>query len=232
MRKRTSCASAVPSEREREQRRGRLQARHGVRQLEEGEGQEDQAPDEHRAGGEHRPGGAGDSAAGRTRPDAAYESDEATTASAPAIAHQPPCGLIPVTTATPTIPIASPAARVPFSRSCGRKRSTMQRVEDRHGGLDDRGEAGVDVLLAPGDQPERQRCVERAEDEAVAPGAAQLARPRGCGRAARRRSRRGRLAATSVRNAIIGAGAISSTATLMKRYDAPQTAARRSSIGQ
>jgi hypothetical protein len=39
-------------------------------------------------------------------------------------------------------------------------------------------------------------------------------------------------AATSVRKAIIGAGSISSTATLMKRYDAPQTAASVSSIGQ
>ena len=39
-------------------------------------------------------------------------------------------------------------------------------------------------------------------------------------------------AASSVRKAIIGAGSISSTATLMKRYDAPQTAASVSSIGQ
>jgi hypothetical protein len=39
-------------------------------------------------------------------------------------------------------------------------------------------------------------------------------------------------AAISVRAAIIGAGAMSSTATLMKRYEAPQTDARSSSIGQ
>jgi hypothetical protein len=38
-------------------------------------------------------------------------------------------------------------------------------------------------------------------------------------------------AASSVRTAIIGAGAISSTATLMKRYEAPQIAARTNSIG-
>ena len=39
-------------------------------------------------------------------------------------------------------------------------------------------------------------------------------------------------AASSVRKAIIGAGSISSTATLMKRYDAPHTAASVRSIGQ
>ena len=39
----------------------------------------------------------------------------------------------------------------------------------------DRGHAGVDVLLAPGDQRERDRGVERAEHEPRAPGAAQLA---------------------------------------------------------
>jgi len=38
--------------------------------------------------------------------------------------------------------------------------------------------------------------------------------------------------ATSVRVAIIGAGSMSSTATLMKRYEAPQIAANRNSIGQ
>jgi hypothetical protein len=38
--------------------------------------------------------------------------------------------------------------------------------------------------------------------------------------------------ATSARNAIIGAGSMSSTASLMKRYDAPQIAASVMSSGQ
>ena len=50
-----------------------------------------------------------------------------------------------------------------------------QRVEDRDGGLDDCGQPGVDVLLAPRDQPEGKRRVENAQDEAVAPGGAKLA---------------------------------------------------------
>jgi hypothetical protein len=47
-----------------------------------------------------------------------------------------------------------------------------ERVEDRDGRLHDRREPGVDVLLAPGDQPERQRRIEDAEHEAVAPSRA------------------------------------------------------------
>ena len=50
----------------------------------------------------------------------------------------------------------------------------QERVEDRHRRLDDRGEARVDVLLAPGDQPERQGRVEDAEHEAVPPRIAEL----------------------------------------------------------
>ena len=54
-----------------------------------------------------------------------------------------------------------------------------QGVEDRHRGLHDSGETGVDVLLAPRDQPERQGGIENAEDaEAVPPRAAQLAEGR------------------------------------------------------
>ena len=45
-----------------------------------------------------------------------------------------------------------------------------QRVEDRHRRLHDGSEAGVDVLLPPGDQPERDGRVERAEDQEVTPG--------------------------------------------------------------
>ena len=38
-------------------------------------------------------------------------------------------GWIPVTTATPTIPIPSPSARVPFSRSCGRNFSAISALK-------------------------------------------------------------------------------------------------------
>ena len=50
-------------------------------------------------------------------------------ASAPATASPPPSGWIPATTATPRRPIASPNARVLFSRSCGRKRSTSSALK-------------------------------------------------------------------------------------------------------
>ena len=92
---------------------------------------------------------------------------------------QPPLGWIPVTTATPTIPIASPSARVPLSRSCGSTLSTISALK-----------IGTDAWTTAA-RPESMCCspqaisqngkrrVERAEHEAVAPR----------GRAARRASR-------------------------------------------
>ena len=38
-------------------------------------------------------------------------------------------------------------------------------IEDRDGGLKDRGEAGIDAGLAPGEEPERQRDVDERHDE-------------------------------------------------------------------
>ena len=60
-----------------------------------------------------------------------------------------------------------PTSRDPLARSLGRIRMREQRDEDRHGRVRDRGDAGVDVLLAPGDEPERQRPVDDAEHDGV-----------------------------------------------------------------
>src|SRR2546428_9166836 len=59
-------------------------------------------------------------------PPVAYATEEATTASVPATAHQPPSRCTPVTSATPPIPIASPAIRDVPSGSCGGKRRTKR----------------------------------------------------------------------------------------------------------
>ena len=48
-----------------------------------------------------------------------YRTIEERLASLSGVESEPPLGWMPVTTATPTIPISSPSARVPFSRSCG-----------------------------------------------------------------------------------------------------------------
>ena len=143
----------------------------------------------------------------------------------------PPSGWIPVTTATPAMPIASPSARVLVSRSCGRKRSTSSALK-----------IGTDACTTAA-SPESMCCSPQAISQN---GTAALRRPstRQWRRAARSSSSAcarpkrqttypsSTAAARSVRNAIIGAGSISSTATLMKRYEAPQMPARRMIIGQ
>ena len=48
-----------------------------------------------------------------------------------------------------------------------------QQREDRDGGLRDAGRSRVDVLLAPGDEPERERGIEQTEHERLAPGFAE-----------------------------------------------------------
>ena len=49
-----------------------------------------------------------------------YDSDDSTTASVPATAHQPPEVSTPDSTATPTSPSATPTQRIRATRSCGR----------------------------------------------------------------------------------------------------------------
>ena len=55
-------------------------------------------------------------------------------------------------------PAVHALARLPANR--------QQHDEDRHRGIGDRGHSGVDVLLAPGDQRERNRAVDDPEREA------------------------------------------------------------------
>ena len=107
-------------------------------------------------------------------------------------------GWIPVTTATPTIPIPRPERARAAQPLVREELQCDQRVEDRHRRLHDGGEAGVDVLLAPGDQPERDGRVEGAEDQEVAPGGAYLGRACAPSRSARRRSVISTAAARSV----------------------------------
>ena len=49
------------------------------------------------------------------------------------------------------------------------ERERKEDIEDRHCSLDDRGEAGVDPCLPPGEQPERRRRVQERDDEQPAP---------------------------------------------------------------
>ena len=101
--------------------------------------------------------------------------------------------------------------------------------EDRDGCLGDARHRGVDVLLAPGDEPERQCGVEHAEHERRPPRGSE---PRRVGAASRpheegeqQDARHGHLAD------IITLGSRSSTATLMKKYELPQSPASSSSQG-
>ena len=107
-------------------------------------------------------------------PPAAYESDERTTASVPATAHQPPSR---VDAGEERDAERSRSRRPticgPRSGSCGRNRSAEEEREDRHRRLGDPGDARVDVRLAPRDERHRHRGVDRR-------------RGRGTGRHARR----------------------------------------------
>ena len=118
--------------------------------------------------------------------------------------------------------------------SAGRERLVREKAkaeedhEERHGRLGDRGDAGVDVLLAPGDEPERDR---RSRST---PSTAHWRHERRSSATARRFAHRrdeirraATTAAIAARAHMSGAGSRPpSTATLMKRYDAPQRAAR------
>ena len=94
--------------------------------------------------------------------------------------------------------------------------------EDRHGRVGDRRDAGVDVLLAPRDQDERERRVQ--EPDARTPSSPCRAPRPTASRTPERADEHGRRAprvARTRRKNIIAVGSTSSTATLMKRYDAP-----------
>ena len=80
------------------------------------------------------------------------------------------------------MPSATPSQRAARDPLVGQEVEAEQEGEERHGRLRDPGDARVDVLLAPADQPERDRGVDRAEHDGGAPGRAQVG-----GRAARAR---------------------------------------------
>ena len=81
------------------------------------------------------------------------------------------------------------------------------------------------MLLAPGDERERDRAVDDADREAGQTRRAKLARAPRASRIVATRKSASRMPATPRRISIIAAGGKSRTATLMKRYDAPQIAA-------
>ena len=96
-----------------------------------------------------------------------------------------------------------------------------QRGQDRRGGDKDPGERGGDLLLAPADQEERRRPPGRRR-------AGRSARTAGAGRRSAPRwsaSGASTSAASSVRRKTTIAGEKSSSPILMKRYDAPHSAA-------
>ena len=94
-------------------------------------------------------------------PPPAYESEDRTTASVPAIAHRSPAGWKPVMTATPTSPSASAGDPDGAERLVREVAQAEEDDEDRHRRLRDPRDARVDVGLSPGDERHRQRCVDR-----------------------------------------------------------------------
>ena len=163
-----------PEDAERHDRADRLPARHLLRPLDEGEGQQDQRSGRTRDARDHerrsgavvvldevvrariRERGDDDRQRARGRVPAALrlQPREHANAGEP---DEDPCE-----------PDAVDAlARIEPERE--------QDDEDRHGCVRDRGDAGVDVLLAPGDEDERERRVEEADCEALPAGRPQLA---------------------------------------------------------
>ena len=160
-------------ERQGEQRGRRLQRRRRGGKLDEREGRQDQPAGEHRSCRKHRPGRAGHrplavDAGGRIgerREDDRERAEDREVAALRVDAGDDRDAEDPdreTERAHPRQPLVRQEAE---DEEC---------VEDRHRGLHDGGEAGVDVLLAPRDQPERQRRVEDAEHEAVLPGRPEL----------------------------------------------------------
>ena len=160
-------------QRQREHRRGRLERGHLIRQLEERERRQDQPAGEHRARREHRPGRPGDrtlSVDARARVGERGEDDRERAEDRQVAA----LGVDPGDDGDADDPDRE--ADRPRSRQAlvRQEAQDQQRVEDRHRGLHHRGEPGVDVLLAPGDQPERQSRVQDSEHETVPPRGSQL----------------------------------------------------------
>ena len=86
----------------------------------------------------------------------------------------PPLGCAPTSSATPAKPTQDARrAAAPVTRSLAEEDEREQRGEERRGGLQDRGQPGVDLRARPRDQePERERRVERARRRRAAPSTA------------------------------------------------------------
>ena len=164
-------------------------------------------------------------------PPLAYDSDERTTARVPATAHQPLSDGNPASSATPRKPIATPAMRRSPTGSCGRNFAASTNVNS--GTVD----CAIPATL-------ESMCVSPQATRVIGTAALMTPRTRD-GRHAARSSRTARAApirharypksrtpARSTRSSVIAAGGMSSTATLMKRYDAPHIAARSRISGQ
>ena len=163
----------------------------------------------------------------------AYASDERTTASVPATPHQPPSGCAAGEHADADQPEREAEQLAARERLVREEAEPEEDREERHRRLRDRRDPRVDVLLAPGDEPERdarsrpRRCTTHWRHDARSSAIVRRTpqRPQDV--------REEHVAAIAARAHISGAGSSPpSTATLMKRYDAPQTDASRSSSGQ
>ncbi len=172
--KRRICASAVPRSARASKEAIAPSVGRSRRQVEERGGQQEQEPADHRRGREHRarrlprqpelPVDAGRGVADRG------EHDRQGARDRPGVpAGHPAREEGDADQAEPDTGDAEPAD--PLVRQ---EREPDQERADRHRRLRDRRDAGVDVRLAPRDQPEREGRVERAEHERLAPHAPEV----------------------------------------------------------
>ena len=216
---------------ERKQRADRLGIRNVRRELEERERKQDEPAGEHRAGRQH---GAGHRLDSQLPVDSGARVAERREDDGERARDRDPaaCRVETGKHGDPDESDRDPddarhADRLVRQEACG-----QEEREDGHGRLRDPRDARVDVLLAPRDEPERDGRVQRAEHEGRTPVRAQRDARRGRDPIVTARYGMSRSPARSARAAIIGAGSMSSTATLMRTYDTPQIAASRNNMGQ
>ena len=164
-------------------------------------------------------------------PAPAYESDERTTASVPATAHQPPGRSTPVSTPTPTSPSATPTHRIRDTCSCGRNRSATTKA--KIGTVACAIPATVESMcFSPQAMSQKGSAALNSPKKNVGrPAARSCDTASPAPRVTTRNTRRSRPAPSALAD-IITLGSRSSTATLMKKYELPQSPASRSSQGR
>ena len=162
-------------DRQRGDRGDRLPARQLIRQLEERERQKQQAADEHAAGREHRAGRVTKSKL-RVRSGTGVRERRQHHGERPC--HRPPAAGQVDARQHPNADEAERDADPPDprTRSWGKKRSATTNAKIGTVACAIPATRRVDVLLAPGDEPERKRGVEDAEHECRATRRAQLRR--------------------------------------------------------